>query len=64
MTLNEIREAVSNNQTVHWMHDGYEVTKDKLEQYHVVCKANESAVRLDSLDGVLQGNESDFFIAK
>lgn len=64
MTLNEIKQAVEAGKTVHWSNTGYEVIKDKLGQWLIIC-VNGNAIGLTWDDGLtLNGKEEDFFIAE
>jgi hypothetical protein len=63
MTLNEIKSAVEAGQSVHWANDGYSVIKDKLGQFLIIFKTNESCIGLTWRDGItLNGKEADFYI--
>ena len=61
MNLKEIIQAVVAGKTVHWGNIGYTVVRDKLGQFLIVHHQG-SCVGLTNGDGVLDENESDFFI--
>jgi hypothetical protein len=64
MSLNEIKTAVEAGQTVHWANVAYVVVKDRLDQFLIVCKSNNSCVGLTWQDGVtVNGTPEQFFIA-
>lgn len=64
MTLNEIKQAVEAGKSVHWSNTGYQVIKDNIGQWLIVC-ANGHAIGLTWADEVtLNGKEEDFFIAE
>lgn len=63
MTLEEIRAAVDAGNRVHWVNNGYLVTRDGLGQYLITFTRNGSAIGLTSRDGTrLNGEPGDFFI--
>ena len=65
MTLDEIKQAVDAGQSIHWMHTGYVVTKDRLGQYLICYTQNESAIGLTNRAGTrLNGRPGEFFIAQ
>lgn len=64
MTHQEIKTAVDQGKLVHWVNDLYEVIKDSIGQYLISCKGG-NVIGLTWKDGVtLNGEESQFFIAK
>lgn len=67
MNIKEIKQAVDSGQRVFWNTTLYEVIKDNIGQYHIVCGANDSCIGLHGKEGteyenVLNGCEKDFFI--
>lgn len=64
MTLEEIKTVVLAGRTVHWKSDAYEVTRDKVGQWFIVCRFNGSLSGLTWSDGVTMSEKpEDFFIA-
>lgn len=65
MTLTEIKEAVSSGKKVYWKNQGYEVVKDKRNQFLVKCLVNNYCVGLTWADGVTTSYDTeDFFISE
>ena len=63
MTLAEIRSAVDAGSRVHWMNNGYVVTRDFLGQYLITFTLNVSTIGLTNRDGTrLNGRPEEFFI--
>ncbi len=63
MTLVEIRSAVDAGNRVHWMNNGYVVTRDCLGKYLITFTRNGSAIGLTNRDGTrLNGRPEEFFI--
>lgn len=63
MTVEEIKEAVNLNLNVYWTNKGYQVIKDRLNQYHIICLDNQDSVGLTHKDNTtLNGKEEEFFI--
>lgn len=63
MTAKEIKWAVDNGLTVHWSHEGYEVIKDKNNEYLIRLASNKHCIGLTWQDNTtLNGKEEDFFI--
>lgn len=64
MTLQEIKDAVLAGQTVHWRNEAYEVMRDKVGQWFIVCRFNGSLCGLTWADGVTMSEKpEDFFLA-
>lgn len=64
MTLQEIKDAVLAGRTVHWKSDAYEVTRDRVGQWFIVCRFNGSLSGLTWSDGVTMSEKpEDFFLA-
>lgn len=64
MTLQEIKAAVLDGKTVHWKSDAYEVTRDKVGQWFIVCRFNGSLSGLTWADGkTMSEKPEDFYIA-
>jgi hypothetical protein len=62
MSLEQIKAAIASGKHVHWMHEGYEVTRDKAGQYHITFTATCDCIGLTWSDGVtLNGKPWDFF---
>lgn len=64
MTLEQIKAAIAEGKKVHWSNRAYEVIKDSLGQYLIICRLNDHAIGLTWRDGItLNGKEKDFFVA-
>ena len=61
MTLDEIKQAVSDGHTVHWSNPGYTVIEDSIGQWLIVCNFNDSCIGLTWSDGVTMNGEPDQF---
>jgi hypothetical protein len=59
MTLDEIKAAVDQGQTVHWANAGYRVIKDSLGQY-LIAHEGGHCIGLASEDDVLNGRPDQF----
>ena len=65
MSIAEIKAAVEAGQRVHWVHQGYEVVRDRLGQYLIVFTRTGDAIGLTDRSGMrLNGQEEAFFIAE
>ena len=62
MSLDDIKTAIYNGYTVYWKNRGYEVIKDKLDQYLIKCTANSYCVGLTRTDGTLIEDPKHFFL--
>lgn len=63
MTLQEIKDAVLAGQTVHWKSESYEVTRDKVGQWFIICRFNGSLSGLTWADGVTMSEKpEDFYL--
>jgi hypothetical protein len=63
MTLDQIKQAIENNERVFWSNLAYEVIRDSIGQYLIICNLNDWCIGLTWLDGVtMNGDESEFFI--
>ena len=63
MTLEQIKAAVDNGHTVHWMNPGYKVIKDQRGEYQIVFTPNNHCIGLTHRDGVtLNGKPTEFYI--
>ena len=63
MTLQEIKTAINSGKNVYWKNTNYEVMKDKIGQWLIVCMSNQYTIGLTWQDGItMNGNEKDFFI--
>jgi hypothetical protein len=65
MTLDQIKTAVDNGQTVHWASENYVIIKDKFDQYLVHSQCNDVYWGLTHRDNVTVNcnDPSEFFIA-
>lgn len=65
MTIAEIKAAVDAGRRVHWMNEGYTVTRDRLGQYLITFAPNGNCIGLTSRDGSrLNGCAEGFYIAE
>ena len=65
MTLQEIKSAVDRGQSVKWGNKLYDVIKDSLGQYLIICSSNQYTIGLTHTDGkTLNGRPSEFYISK
>ena len=65
MKLHEIKYAIANGQRESCVHGGYEVIRDKHQQYLIKCHMNGTAIGLTLADGTtMNGKEEDFYILK
>jgi hypothetical protein len=63
MTLEEIKQALENNQRVFCGNLAYEVIKDNIGQYLIKCHINNYCIGLTWADKkTLNGKENEFFI--
>jgi len=63
MTIDEIKQALSEGKEVRWSTDNYRVIKDKIGQYLIHSQFNNYYIGLTHQDGVtLNGKEEDFYI--
>lgn len=61
MTLEEIKQAISNGKKVYWSNTTYQVVKDSKDQY-LIKHIGGSCVGLTWQDGItLNAKEGDFF---
>ena len=62
MTLEQIKVALRQDQTVHWKTELYVVTKaDRHGQHHIKCTSNDHCIGLTHKDGVtINGDEYEF----
>jgi hypothetical protein len=62
MTLEEIKTAIDSGKRVHWASTNYNVIRDDVGQYLIVCVSNSYCIGLTWKDGkTLNGKESEFF---
>lgn len=62
MNLSEIKEAVTQGETVCWSNERYKVVEDSIGRWLIVCD-NGSTIGLTHKDGVtMNGEEKDFYI--
>jgi len=65
MKLDEIKKAVDEGKHVKWSNRLYDVVKDNLGQYFIICNRNNYATGLTWTDEVtLNGRPSEFYVAK
>lgn len=63
MRLEDIKSAVESGQYVYWKHEGYQVIKDSVGQWLILCHLNGHCIGLTWQDGVtMNGDEWDFHI--
>lgn len=63
MRLEDIKSAVESGQYVYWKNEGYQVIKDSIGQWLILCHFNGSCIGLTWQDGVtMNGDEWDFHI--
>jgi hypothetical protein len=63
MTLEEIKAAVESGRRVFQHNRLYEVIKDNLGQWLIVCASNNYTIGLTWMDGVtMNGKPEDFFV--
>jgi hypothetical protein len=63
MNVEEIKQAVRDGKNVYWASKSYEVIRDRIGQFLIICKHNQYIVGLTHQDGVtLNGKEEDFFV--
>ena len=64
MTLDQIKQAIDNGNTVYWSTKAYQVIKTDKTGYMVHCTINDSYTGLTWLDGVtMNGKPEQFFTA-
>ena len=67
MTLEQIKTAIDNNQTVHWVNNGYTVKRSKQgcnQGSYYIQHTSGNYIGLTWLDGVtLNGKPEEFYIA-
>ena len=65
MTLDQIKAALDAGEKVHWQNRGYNVIKDKIGQYLVVCPSTGGCWGLTHRDGVtMNGKPEEFYIER
>ena len=65
MNLAQIKEAVESGKRVFWSNEAYEVVKDRIGQWLIVCSLNGYTIGLTWRDGVtMNGEEKDFYIGE
>lgn len=66
MTVDEIKQAVDEGKTVHWVNEAYKVIKNsKNGDYLIKCIPNKHCIGLTWVDGkTLNGKEEDFYEAE
>lgn len=62
-SVGDIKAAVESGQKVHWKHEGYQVLKDSIGQWHIKCLQNENCIGLTHQDGETLNGEIDEFYA-
>jgi hypothetical protein len=62
MTLQEIKQTISENKEVFWKNENYQVIKDSIGQYLIHSKFNNHYIGLTWMDEVtMNGKEEDFY---
>jgi len=62
MTLTEIKKAIKKGKKVYWSNKAYDIIKDNIGQYFIMCNLNGDSIYLTWQDGkTLNGKEKDFF---
>ena len=62
MTLSEIKQALHEGKKVYWHNPLYEVIKDNLGQYLIVCESTDYTIGLTWRDGqTMNGKEQEFY---
>lgn len=61
MTLEEIKTAVDNGESVYWATENYRIIKDKLNQYLIHSQSNDYYIGLTWQDGVTMNGEPEQF---
>jgi hypothetical protein len=65
MNINEIKTAVESGKRVHWSNGLYEVIKDEIGQWLIICRATGHAIGLTWQDGrTLNGSPGEFYVAQ
>ena len=65
MKLQEIKEAVLAGRTVRWKNGAYEVIRDRVGQWFILCHLNGSLSSLTWADGVTMSEKpEDFFLGE
>ena len=63
MTLSEIKTALSENKRVFHSSPAYEVKRDSIGQYLIICSLNDYTIGLTHRNGeTMNGKEEDFYI--
>lgn len=61
----EIRAAVDAGLPVKWANDGYDVIRDSIGQYLIVCRSNQHTIGLTWADGqTLNGRPEEFYVTQ
>jgi len=65
MKLEEIKKAVDEGKSVKWASNLYDVVKDNIGQYLIICSDNQYTIGLTWKDNItLNGKPSEFYITK
>lgn len=63
MNLQEIKQAIADGKKVKWASDAYDVIKDNIGQYLIICNLNEYTIGLTHQDKItMNGKEDQFYI--
>lgn len=63
MTLSEIKTALSKGKRVYHHNPAYEVKRDNIGQYLIICSLNDYTIGLTHRNGeTMNGKEEDFYI--
>lgn len=65
MKLQEIKDAVLAGKVVRWKNGAYEVIRDRVGQWFILCRLNGSLSSLTWADGVTMSEDpKDFFLGE
>lgn len=67
MNIQQIKKAIDDGLTVKWCNANYDVIKDSIGQYLIVCRLNGYTIGLhgqkgSSYENVLNADESGFYV--
>lgn len=63
MTLSEIKTALSEGKRVYHHNPAYEVKRDNIGQYLIICSINDYTIGLTHRNGeTMNGKEEEFYI--
>ena len=64
MTLEDIKHALKIGYTVYWSNENYQVIKDSIGQYLIICSVNGHCVGLTNKKGQLVEDPESFYSVK